>query len=176
MLLPLPDLGLEARPLCGPGLRCPPADARVFCLAEGGDLARQPGRASVLTCLSSQAPALQQYRASAGSPANQSPTSPVSNQGFSPGSSPQVRDAAPPPTPAWLAPPAWPLCTCPASVPPVSAHAIVFTPSGWGPVRRSRPTRAKEQAPSPRSSHFPTAPLQSVRSPCSGWRAPHSRQ
>ncbi|XP_072577266.1 CREB-regulated transcription coactivator 1 isoform X6 [Vulpes vulpes] len=36
-----------------------------------------------------QAPALQQYRASAGSPANQSPTSPVSNQGFSPGSSPQ---------------------------------------------------------------------------------------
>uniref|UniRef100_A0A8C2NRZ6 CREB regulated transcription coactivator 1 n=1 Tax=Capra hircus TaxID=9925 RepID=A0A8C2NRZ6_CAPHI len=39
------------------------------------------------------APALQQYRTSAGSPANQSPTSPVSNQGFSPGSSPQVRDA-----------------------------------------------------------------------------------
>nr|XP_054395933.1 CREB-regulated transcription coactivator 1 isoform X9 [Pongo abelii] len=36
-----------------------------------------------------QAPALQQYRTSAGSPANQSPTSPVSNQGFSPGSSPQ---------------------------------------------------------------------------------------
>ncbi|XP_015987894.1 CREB-regulated transcription coactivator 1 isoform X5 [Rousettus aegyptiacus] len=35
------------------------------------------------------APALQQYRTSAGSPANQSPTSPVSNQGFSPGSSPQ---------------------------------------------------------------------------------------
>ncbi|CAO2612576.1 CREB-regulated transcription coactivator 1 [Lemmus lemmus] len=34
------------------------------------------------------APALQ-YRTSAGSPANQSPTSPVSNQGFSPGSSPQ---------------------------------------------------------------------------------------
>ena len=97
MLLPLPDLGLEAGPLCGPGLRCPPTDARVFCLAEGGDLARRPGRASVLTCLSSQAPALQQYRASAGSPANQSPTSPVSNQGFSPGSSPQVRDAAPPP-------------------------------------------------------------------------------
>ncbi|MEJ1287920.1 CREB regulated transcription coactivator 1 [Cricetulus griseus] len=41
-----------------------------------------------LTHLSSQAPALQ-YRTSAGSPANQSPTSPVSNQGFSPGSSPQ---------------------------------------------------------------------------------------
>ncbi|XP_005001674.1 CREB-regulated transcription coactivator 1 isoform X9 [Cavia porcellus] len=37
----------------------------------------------------SSAPALQQYRTSAGSPANQSPTSPVSNQGFSPGSSPQ---------------------------------------------------------------------------------------
>ncbi|XP_059774045.1 CREB-regulated transcription coactivator 1 isoform X3 [Balaenoptera ricei] len=36
------------------------------------------------------APALQQYRTSAGSPANQSPTSPVSNQGFSPGSSPQT--------------------------------------------------------------------------------------
>ncbi|XP_070375591.1 CREB-regulated transcription coactivator 1 isoform X7 [Equus asinus] len=35
------------------------------------------------------APARQQYRTSAGSPANQSPTSPVSNQGFSPGSSPQ---------------------------------------------------------------------------------------
>ncbi|XP_054030949.1 CREB-regulated transcription coactivator 1 isoform X5 [Dryobates pubescens] len=33
---------------------------------------------------------LQQYRSSAGSPANQSPTSPVSNQGFSPGSSPQL--------------------------------------------------------------------------------------
>ncbi|XP_070375594.1 CREB-regulated transcription coactivator 1 isoform X12 [Equus asinus] len=37
-----------------------------------------------------QAPARQQYRTSAGSPANQSPTSPVSNQGFSPGSSPQL--------------------------------------------------------------------------------------
>ncbi|XP_053766840.1 CREB-regulated transcription coactivator 1 isoform X3 [Desmodus rotundus] len=36
------------------------------------------------------APALQQYRTSAGTPANQSPTSPVSNQGFSPGSSPQL--------------------------------------------------------------------------------------
>ncbi|XP_077698046.1 CREB-regulated transcription coactivator 1 isoform X2 [Eretmochelys imbricata] len=33
---------------------------------------------------------LQQYRSNAGSPANQSPTSPVSNQGFSPGSSPQL--------------------------------------------------------------------------------------
>ncbi|XP_049645236.1 CREB-regulated transcription coactivator 1 isoform X2 [Suncus etruscus] len=39
------------------------------------------------------APALQQYRSSAGSPANQSPTSPVSNQGFSPGSSPQHTSA-----------------------------------------------------------------------------------
>ncbi|XP_018423316.1 PREDICTED: CREB-regulated transcription coactivator 1 isoform X1 [Nanorana parkeri] len=35
------------------------------------------------------AASLQQYRSSAGSPSNQSPTSPVSNQGFSPGSSPQ---------------------------------------------------------------------------------------
>ncbi|ELK19200.1 CREB-regulated transcription coactivator 1 [Pteropus alecto] len=42
------------------------------------------------------APALQQYRTSAGSPANQSPTSPVSNQGFSPGSSPQL--PLPPPS------------------------------------------------------------------------------
>ncbi|XP_057396554.1 CREB-regulated transcription coactivator 1 isoform X6 [Balaenoptera acutorostrata] len=39
------------------------------------------------------ASALQQYRTSAGSPANQSPTSPVSNQGFSPGSSPQHSSA-----------------------------------------------------------------------------------
>ncbi|XP_054985008.1 CREB-regulated transcription coactivator 1 isoform X4 [Sorex araneus] len=39
------------------------------------------------------APALQQYRTNAGSPANQSPTSPVSNQGFSPGSSPQHTSA-----------------------------------------------------------------------------------
>ncbi|XP_025066075.1 CREB-regulated transcription coactivator 1 isoform X4 [Alligator sinensis] len=36
-----------------------------------------------------QVASLQQYRSNAGSPANQSPTSPVSNQGFSPGSSPQ---------------------------------------------------------------------------------------
>ncbi|KPP75187.1 CREB-regulated transcription coactivator 1-like [Scleropages formosus] len=36
-----------------------------------------------------QASSLQQYRSQAGSPANQSPTSPVSNQGFSPGGSPQ---------------------------------------------------------------------------------------
>ncbi|XP_013362761.1 PREDICTED: CREB-regulated transcription coactivator 1 isoform X4 [Chinchilla lanigera] len=47
-----------------------------------------PGQPSMGIDITS-APALQQYRASAGSPANQSPTSPVSNQGFSPGSSPQ---------------------------------------------------------------------------------------
>ncbi|XP_064237687.1 CREB-regulated transcription coactivator 1 isoform X4 [Aotus nancymaae] len=47
-----------------------------------------PGQPSMGIDISS-APALQQYRTSAGSPANQSPTSPVSNQGFSPGSSPQ---------------------------------------------------------------------------------------
>ncbi|XP_069915126.1 CREB-regulated transcription coactivator 1 isoform X3 [Oryctolagus cuniculus] len=51
-----------------------------------------PGQPSMGTDISS-APALQQYRASAGSPANQSPTSPVSNQGFSPGSSPQHSSA-----------------------------------------------------------------------------------
>lgn len=56
----------------------------------------------MLTRLSSQAPALQ-YRTGAGSPATQSPTSPVSNQGFSPGSSPQVR------APPW----ALPHVTCP---------------------------------------------------------------
>ncbi|XP_058514049.1 CREB-regulated transcription coactivator 1 isoform X3 [Ochotona princeps] len=47
-----------------------------------------PGQPSMGSDIAS-APALQQYRTSAGSPANQSPTSPVSNQGFSPGSSPQ---------------------------------------------------------------------------------------
>ncbi|XP_040846713.1 CREB-regulated transcription coactivator 1 isoform X2 [Ochotona curzoniae] len=47
-----------------------------------------PGQPSMGSDMAS-APALQQYRTSAGSPANQSPTSPVSNQGFSPGSSPQ---------------------------------------------------------------------------------------
>ncbi|XP_012584482.1 PREDICTED: CREB-regulated transcription coactivator 1 isoform X5 [Condylura cristata] len=56
--------------------------------------ARRPQAQQVSPSLSplspiTQAPALQQYRTSAGSPANQSPTSPVSNQGFSPGSSPQ---------------------------------------------------------------------------------------
>uniref|UniRef100_A0A8C5X818 CREB regulated transcription coactivator 1 n=1 Tax=Malurus cyaneus samueli TaxID=2593467 RepID=A0A8C5X818_9PASS len=44
---------------------------------------------------------LQQYRSNAGSPANQSPTSPVSNQGFSPGSSPQVRDSVLPQAVFW---------------------------------------------------------------------------
>ncbi|XP_055228175.1 CREB-regulated transcription coactivator 1 isoform X3 [Gorilla gorilla gorilla] len=48
-----------------------------------------PGQPSMGIDIAS-APALQQYRTSAGSPANQSPTSPVSNQGFSPGSSPQL--------------------------------------------------------------------------------------
>ncbi|XP_047387150.1 CREB-regulated transcription coactivator 1 isoform X5 [Sciurus carolinensis] len=48
-----------------------------------------PGQPSMGIDITS-APALQQYRTSAGSPANQSPTSPVSNQGFSPGSSPQL--------------------------------------------------------------------------------------
>lgn len=92
------------------------------------------GPSRVLTCLSSQAPALQQYRASAGSPANQSPTSPVSNQGFSPGSSPQVRDAAAPRpapcTPALLRTPH--VATRPPSVPHASFHAISSAPAGQG--------------------------------------------
>lgn len=86
------------------------------------------GPSRVLTCLLSQAPALQQYRASAGSPANQSPTSPVSNQGFSPGSSPQVRDAASP-LPAACTP-------APASIPLPSVlrtpHSIPSRPLGCG--------------------------------------------
>lgn len=49
---------------------------------------RRRGREATARC-APQAPALQQYRSSAGSPANQSPTSPVSSQGFSPASSPQ---------------------------------------------------------------------------------------
>nr|XP_048283034.1 CREB-regulated transcription coactivator 1 isoform X3 [Myodes glareolus] len=49
--------------------------------------AENPGQ-SPMGIDATSAPALQ-YRTSAGSPANQSPTSPVSNQGFSPGSSPQ---------------------------------------------------------------------------------------
>lgn len=90
------------------------------------------------TCLPSQAPALQQYRTSAGSPANQSPTSPVSNQGFSPGSSPQVRDTTPPLNPA-LQPCFVPLCA-PAWLPAchlgLTPHSIPFPPSpgvglGW---------------------------------------------
>lgn len=70
--------------------------AQATPVLQGGGSGGRGGRrgpARGLTCLSSQAPALQQYRTSAGSPANQSPTSPVSNQGFSPGSSPQVRVA-----------------------------------------------------------------------------------
>lgn len=42
-----------------------------------------------------KASCFQQYRNQTGSPANQSPTSPVSNQGFSPGGSPQVRAESP---------------------------------------------------------------------------------
>ncbi|XP_075843348.1 CREB-regulated transcription coactivator 1 isoform X5 [Microtus pennsylvanicus] len=49
--------------------------------------AENPGQ-SPMGIDATSAPSLQ-YRTSAGSPANQSPTSPVSNQGFSPGSSPQ---------------------------------------------------------------------------------------
>ncbi|XP_049983664.1 CREB-regulated transcription coactivator 1 isoform X5 [Alexandromys fortis] len=50
--------------------------------------AENPGQ-SPMGIDATSAPSLQ-YRTSAGSPANQSPTSPVSNQGFSPGSSPQL--------------------------------------------------------------------------------------
>lgn len=155
---------------------------RCSAYLRGGGLARRLGQAqgpaSVLTCLSSQAPALQQYRTSAGSPANQSPTSPVSNQGFSPGSSPQVRDAAPlpRPTPAWLAPPGVApargssVCLLSHSTPSRSLHR--------GGDERAQPPYAvaKEKAPSPRSRHVPTAPLQPALSPSSGWQAPHSHQ
>lgn len=142
-----------------PSCRCPGYSAH---LRDGGPAggvsSEQPvpgsqarGPASILTCLSSQAPALQQYRTSAGSPANQSPTSPVSNQGFSPGSSPQVRDAASPPRPpplqpSWHPPHVSPihlsvrrLCLPSHSTPSCSLHAILFTPPGWGPVRGSHP-------------------------------------
>ncbi|KAJ1060740.1 hypothetical protein K5549_019242, partial [Capra hircus] len=65
-----------------------PSSAPSAAIARGVSLpGASPARACVRVCV--QAPALQQYRTSAGSPANQSPTSPVSNQGFSPGSSPQ---------------------------------------------------------------------------------------
>ena len=129
---------------------------------RGGGLARRLGQAqgpaSVLTCLSSQAPALQQYRTSAGSPANQSPTSPVSNQGFSPGSSPQVRDAAPLPLPhSSLAgapqrgpcAPVQRLCLLSHSTPSRSLHR--------GGDERAQPPYAvaKEKAPSPRAATFP---------------------
>ncbi|XP_041281460.1 CREB-regulated transcription coactivator 1 isoform X4 [Onychostruthus taczanowskii] len=50
---------------------------------------------------------LQQYRSNAGSPANQSPTSPVSNQGFSPGSSPQCLMLLKEPQLAALENPTW---------------------------------------------------------------------
>ncbi|XP_032989774.1 CREB-regulated transcription coactivator 1 isoform X9 [Rhinolophus ferrumequinum] len=68
--------------------------AGVSPLSLSSEARRQQAQQQVSPTLSplspiTQAPALQQYRTSAGSPANQSPTSPVSNQGFSPGSSPQ---------------------------------------------------------------------------------------
>lgn len=67
---------------------------------------RQSGASSFLRCLHMwalsrhvmsfwKASCFQQYRNQTGSPANQSPTSPVSNQGFSPGGSPQVRVESP---------------------------------------------------------------------------------
>ncbi|XP_032989775.1 CREB-regulated transcription coactivator 1 isoform X10 [Rhinolophus ferrumequinum] len=69
--------------------------AGVSPLSLSSEARRQQAQQQVSPTLSplspiTQAPALQQYRTSAGSPANQSPTSPVSNQGFSPGSSPQL--------------------------------------------------------------------------------------
>lgn len=102
------------------------------------------GPSRVLTCLSSQAPALQQYRASAGSPANQSPTSPVSNQGFSPGSSPQVRDAAsplPPPRILALRPPH---IDPPPPVPHASFHRISSALAGQGGEGTAPPGPAPE--------------------------------
>ncbi|XP_021106653.1 CREB-regulated transcription coactivator 1 isoform X6 [Heterocephalus glaber] len=54
----------------------------------GSSPQHRPAGVSPLS-LGTEAPGLQQYRTGAGSPATQSPTSPVSNQGFSPGSSPQ---------------------------------------------------------------------------------------
>ena len=155
---------------------------RYSAYLRGGGLARRLGQAQgparVLTCLSSQAPALQQYRTSAGSPANQSPTSPVSNQGFSPGSSPQVRDAAPlpRPTPAWLAPssvaPAHQSSVCASCLTP--PHLVHFI--GVGTSARSHPTqwpRRRHPPPEPPRSHSTSA---AVLSPSSGWQAPHSRR
>lgn len=87
------EWGCGGRSPWGPGLW-----AQVPCSLRGGNLWGLSGELGwglcILTHLSLQAPSLQQYRTSAGTPANQSPTSPVSNQGFSPGSSPQVRDVA----------------------------------------------------------------------------------
>ncbi|XP_063084083.1 CREB-regulated transcription coactivator 1 isoform X3 [Cavia porcellus] len=80
MGIDISSIGMPAGPI---GLQATP---RCQCGGSSSGRCRGP---PCLTCLSSQAPALQQYRTSAGSPANQSPTSPVSNQGFSPGSSPQ---------------------------------------------------------------------------------------
>lgn len=99
-------------------------DSHVASIVEGPGI--RPGFVGPVqesanpACLSSQAPSLQ-YRTSAGSPANQSPTSPVSNQGFSPGSSPQVR--APP-----LA-----LCHLPSPMCQVLSCAVTrFMPSAQG--------------------------------------------
>ena len=127
---------------------CSPAGRGVFGGMLGGERpvpgsqARGPSR--VLTCLSSQAPALQQYRTSAGSPANQSPTSPVSNQGFSPGSSPQVRDTASP-LPAPRAPALLRAPSPPAS-PTICAslHPISSTPLGRGGEGAAPPGPAQE--------------------------------
>lgn len=129
------------------------------------------GPSRVLTCLSSQAPALQQYRASAGSPANQSPTSPVSNQGFSPGSSPQVRDAASP-LPA-------PRTTALLCVPHVSTpHRLCLTPHSIAsrPRRQGREKKALPRQAQPRSCHVPTVSLWSLWSPIWRWWSPHSNQ
>lgn len=95
-----------------------------------------------LACLSSQAPALQ-YRTSAGSPANQSPTSPVSNQGFSPGSSPQVR---PPPLPCASSP--LPCARCSPSLSPTSCHLPrAVRPPGRPPAPRGQDTGQKFVTP-----------------------------
>ncbi|OWK49672.1 CREB-regulated transcription coactivator 1 [Lonchura striata] len=68
---------------------------------------------------------LQQYRSNAGSPANQSPTSPVSNQGFSPGSSPQVRDSVLPQALLLVRVPAGFLHGCPVAVSPCPRVCLV---------------------------------------------------
>lgn len=126
------------------------------------------GPSRVLTCLLSQAPALQQYRASAGSPANQSPTSPVSNQGFSPGSSPQVRDAASP-----LPAPCTPALLC---IPHVSVpHHLCLTPHCIPscPLQQGREKEALPARPSPGAAMSPLS-LGPSQSPIWRWWAPHS--